>query len=128
MFKFHCSIFFYNIIYTVFLPRSLAIIEEKVQYYIILYIQGAVLSVMTLSDHKDVFGAPMTGVHSIRMFGVAIVDVAFTFIAGFVLAYIFGLNLRQCCLLILVLFALGVVIHRVFSVNTRVNVAIFGKV
>ena len=40
-----------------------------------------------LSQYKDIFGKPMAGVHSYRFFNVAIVDVAATIIAAWLISY-----------------------------------------
>ncbi len=76
------------------------------------------------------FGTPGQGVHSIRFFGIAVVDVLFTILAAVVFDYwIEGQNtvrgvLKMCA----ALFLLGIFAHRLFCVNTAVNKAIFGVI
>ena len=41
-----------------------------------------------LSEYKDIFGAPNTGVHSYRVFDVAIVDLVLTIFIAYVITYI----------------------------------------
>ena len=77
---------------------------------------------------KDIFGAPGTGVHSVRLFGLAIMDVVFTIVASIIIAYVAALDMRQWLLLLAVFFASGIVLHRIFCVNTRLNVLIFGVI
>jgi len=78
-----------------------------------------------LCKYKPIFGAEGQGVHSIRIAGIAIVDVIFTVIAGIALAYIFKWD---ALVTVGALFILGVMIHRIFCVNTTVNKYIFGVV
>jgi hypothetical protein len=41
---------------------------------------------MPLSDYKDIFGKPGEGGHAYRIFDIAIVDVIFTIIGGYMIA------------------------------------------
>jgi len=72
----------------------------------------------------NIFGAPGTGVHSIRVFNIAIVDVIFTFIFAYIINYFVKGNYYQ---VLLFLFILGIILHRLFCVNTTVDQIIFGK-
>ena len=77
---------------------------------------------MTLCPYKHLFGAPGTGAHSIRIFNIAIVDVVFTILGAWVLSY--ALNLPFLSTL-LVLFLLGIVLHRLFCVRTTIDAILF---
>lgn len=79
----------------------------------------------TLCQYKNVFGKEREGVHAVRIFDVAIVDVVLTFIAAYLIHIISGWNL---ILVTILLFILGIIAHRLFCVNTKVNVLIFGEV
>jgi hypothetical protein len=83
---------------------------------------------MSLCKHKHIFGKEGEGAHSIRLFNVAIVDVAATVVAGALIARLAGLGAQGFFLVLVGLFVLGVIAHRVFCVNTTVNKAIFGVV
>ena len=75
-----------------------------------------------LCKYKNYFGEPSKGVHKYRFLGIAIVDAAFT-VAG---AYIFSLWLKQSFwLVLLVLFVLGIIMHRMFCVRTTLDKILF---
>ena len=74
--------------------------------------------------YKDVLGKPNTGLHSYRVYNIAVIDVLLTFLlAKFIQYYIleetdFSLILCGC-------FIAGIVIHRVFCVRTTVDKLLF---
>tara|TARA_B100000925_G_scaffold289146_1_gene271435 strand:+ start:407 stop:652 length:246 start_codon:yes stop_codon:yes gene_type:complete len=74
--------------------------------------------------YKDALGEPKTGLHSYRVFDIAVFDVLLTFLlAKFIQYYIledydFSLILISC-------FIVGIIIHRVFSVKTTVDKLLF---
>ncbi len=78
-----------------------------------------------LCQYRHVFGIEGEGVHAYRLGGVAIVDTAMTLLAGAGIAYLTHQNL---ILVWAVLFALGIILHRLFCVNTALNVALLGRV
>lgn len=73
---------------------------------------------MTLCAYKDMFGKPGTGVHAYRLFDVAVVDVVMTIVFGYLAAMALGLTAWK---VILALFILGIVLHRLFCVRTTVD-------
>ena len=77
---------------------------------------------MTLCKYKDIFGAPNTGIHSYRVFNIAIVDFALTIIAAIIIAYILDINILVS---IFSLLLLGIVMHRIFCVRTTIDKLIF---
>lgn len=79
--------------------------------------------------YRWALGKEGEGVHSLRVFDVAAVDVALTLVGAALLAAGTG-PLTGCrfAASAACLFALGVVLHRLFCVNTTVNKAIFGVV
>ena len=48
---------------------------------------------MNLCKYKNALGIPGKGIHSYRLFGVAIADVIMTIIAAFIISYFFKINL-----------------------------------
>lgn len=74
-----------------------------------------------LCPFKDIFGKPKTGLHSIRVFDVAVVDVVLTVVAGVLIATYFKWNVY---VVVIALFLLGILMHRLFCVNTTLNVAL----
>lgn len=76
-------------------------------------------------EFSNIFGKPNEGVHSYRIFNIAIVDVIATLLGGLLISYLFNINYF---IVITVLFLLGIVLHRLFCVNTTINKLIFGDV
>jgi uncharacterized membrane protein YcaP (DUF421 family) len=70
------------------------------------------------------FGEPRKGVHSIRVFDIAIVDVILTIVIGLIISKFTHMNIW---LVILALFLLSIVAHKIFCVDTKVTQMIFGK-
>lgn len=77
--------------------------------------------------YKDVFGHPGTGIHGVRIFDIAVVDLGFTIAFAvflwWALSYKYSLWVICVCM-----FILGIIMHRAFCVNTTVNKWIFGVV
>ena len=78
-----------------------------------------------LCKYKDVLGKPKQGLHKYRIFNIAIVDVLLT-IAGAYLFYLFNPKFNFFVIL-LCLFFLGIVLHRLFCVRTTVDKLLFPK-
>ncbi len=70
-----------------------------------------------LTQYKDIFGAPGTGLHSFRIFNIAVVDVALTLVAAYFIAQYtnYPLVYVVCGLLLL-----SVAVHYIFNVDTTV--------
>ena len=77
---------------------------------------------MNLCQYKNIFGEPNTGIHSYRLFGIAIFDVIFVLFAGFIISYSYKMNIW---LVLFVLFILGIIAHRLFCVRTAVDKLLF---
>lgn len=78
-----------------------------------------------LCAYKHIFGKEKEGVHSIRIFDIAVIDLLLTVIAAGVIAYLSKINFVVVLILLLLL---GIAFHRAFCVNTTVNRAIFGVI
>ena len=85
---------------------------------------------MNLCKYKNLFGEPNTGVHSVRIFNIAIVDVLATIIVGILLQffllriYSFYIDL---CIILLVLFVSGIILHRLFCVRSTIDKLLFNE-
>jgi hypothetical protein len=66
---------------------------------------------------KDVFGKPNEGVHSYRLFGVAIVDVISTVVGVVLIAWFLNVSWWKT---LIVAFVLGEIMHYIFGVQTAV--------
>lgn len=75
--------------------------------------------------YSDIFGKPTTGFHSFRIFDIAVNDLFGTIAIAALLSY----TLKYDFLVILfILLILGIILHRLFCVNTTINKVIFGEV
>lgn len=77
---------------------------------------------MDLCNYKDIFGKPNEGAHSYRLFDVAIVDVAATIIMAAIVSFVSKI---QFVYILLILFALAIVAHRMFCVRTTIDKLLF---
>ena len=74
--------------------------------------------------YKDILGKPGEGVHSYRLFDIAIIDVVLTIgLALFIKKYI--LEDYDFCGILIGCFILGIVTHRVFCVRTKIDKILF---
>ena len=78
-----------------------------------------------LCKYRNIFGEPNKGIHSIRLGGVALVDLLLTVLLAILLGWWLSQNIL---LMFLILMLLTIILHRIFCVNTALNVAIFGNV
>ena len=76
-----------------------------------------------LCKYKNIFGKPKDGLHSIRIFNIAIIDLILTIIGSFIISKWMNWNFFNT---IIVLLIVGIILHRVFCVNTTINKLIFG--
>ena len=80
---------------------------------------------MNLCKYKNILGEPDKGVHSYRLFGLAIMDVIMTIVAAFVISY---LSKYSFFYTLLFLFVLGIILHRLFCVRTTIDKLLFPNV
>ena len=79
---------------------------------------------MSLCKYKNILGIPGKGIHSYRLFGVAIADVIMTIVAAFLISYFFKYSFFYT---LITLFILGIILHRVFCVRTTIDKVLFPK-
>ena len=73
---------------------------------------------MRLCQYRDLLGKPGQGIHSFRVFGIAVADVVSTVFGAGLITWATGTNFF---LALLGLFVLGVLLHWLFCVPTTVN-------
>jgi hypothetical protein len=73
--------------------------------------------------YKDVFGKVGEGVHSYRILNIAIIDAAFTVLAAYIIYLFFPKY--NFALILVCLFLLGIIAHRLFCVRTTVDKLLF---
>ena len=78
---------------------------------------------MNLCKYKHLFGSPGQGIHSYRLFDVAIVDVLMTVLVAILLAFITRWSFFWPILA--GLFLAGVLAHRAFCVRSTVDNLLF---
>ena len=76
----------------------------------------------SLCKYKNIFGEVNKGVHKYRLFNIAIVDVTFTILLACIIKYYFNF---QFIYILLILFIIGVICHKLFCINTTINNIIF---
>ena len=75
--------------------------------------------------YKHSLGKPNEGLHSYRVFNIAVVDVLLTFIlAKFIQYYI--MEETEFSIILLACFIVGIIIHRIFCVKTHIDKLLFG--
>jgi hypothetical protein len=77
---------------------------------------------MSLCKYKNMLGEPKKGIHSYRLFGVAIADVIMTILAAALISYF---RKQPFINTLLFLFLLGIALHRIFCVRTTVDKLLF---
>lgn len=77
---------------------------------------------MNLCKYKNVLGEPNKGIHSYRLFGVAIADVIMTIVVAYLLSISFNIKFIYT---VIILFVLGIILHRVFCVKTTIDKMLF---
>ena len=73
--------------------------------------------------YSDIFGKVKSGIHSYRVFDIAIMDVILTIIGAFLLQLLFP-NINFFVIL-LMLFIIGIGLHRLFCVRTTIDKLLF---
>lgn len=77
---------------------------------------------MNFCKYENIFGKVGEGAHSYRILDIAIVDVILTVIGGYLIGKIFKFNIKNT---ILVIFIIGILLHRLFCVRTTIDKLIF---
>jgi hypothetical protein len=75
-----------------------------------------------LCRYKDILGKPKEGIHKYRIFNIAIVDVIMTLIGAYIIAYFTNYSFLTVSI---ILFLLGIFLHRLFCVRTTVDKWLF---
>jgi len=77
---------------------------------------------MSLCKYKDSLGKPNEGVHSYRLFGIAVVDVILTILLA---AFISFITNTPFVYTMIATFIAGIFAHRLFCVRTKVDTLLF---
>jgi uncharacterized membrane protein len=79
---------------------------------------------MNLRKYKDALGVLGKGIHSYRIFNIAIADVIMTIIGAYILSLIFKTPFLYT---LISLFVLGIILHKIFCVRTTIDKFLFDK-
>ncbi len=77
---------------------------------------------INLCKYRNILGKPKQGIHSYRIFNIAIADVIMTIIGSYILSYIFKWPFWWT---LFILFILGILLHKRFCVKTTINQLLF---
>lgn len=79
---------------------------------------------MSLCKYRDIFGKVNEGAHSIRFLGIAIVDMILTVLVSIAISKWRKISFQWVFISIMIL---GLLLHKLFCVDTVLTVLIFGK-
>lgn len=82
---------------------------------------------MSLCQYSELFGKPGEGLHSYRIFNIAIVDVLLTFLGAKLLEWYVMPSGTSYWFILIGFFILGIILHRVFCVQTTIDRLVFGS-
>jgi hypothetical protein len=77
--------------------------------------------------YKDIFGKPREGVHSIRIFNIAVVDFGLTMLLAYIIQQVFKKYGKRYSylLILLILLIIGTIIHKLMCVDTTITKIVF---
>jgi hypothetical protein len=78
---------------------------------------------ISICPYKYIIGKPNEGVHSYRIFNISIVDVICTIIGAYFISYYWNIDIKE---VLIVVFLLGIIVHRLFCVETTIDKLLFG--
>jgi len=78
---------------------------------------------MNLCQYSNILGKPKEGIHSYRLFNIAILDVIGTLIIGYIIHRRTKIKLY---IINIILFLSGILLHKLFCVKTTVDKLLFG--
>ena len=77
---------------------------------------------MNLCKYKNLFGAPNTGIHTLRIFNISVIDVLVVLLCAVIISKLFSFSLKWTTIY---LFIIGVFVHRLLCVRTTVDKLLF---
>jgi len=93
-------------------------------YLLLIKIKNSfILYYRMLCKYKDILGKVNKGIHSYRIFNIAIGDVILTILGAFII-HLFTPS-YNFYLILLLLFILGIILHRIFCVKTTIDKLLF---
>jgi len=77
---------------------------------------------MNLCKYKNLFGEPGTGIHTLRIFNISVIDVLVVLLAAAIISKLFSFSLKWT---LIILFLIGIFVHRLLCVRTAVDNFLF---
>ena len=77
-----------------------------------------------LCKYKDIIGKPGTGIHSYRLYNIAILDVIITFIGALFISWAIKVSPYY---VVPIVFLSGILAHRLFGVRTTTDKLLFSE-
>jgi len=77
---------------------------------------------ISLCPYKYLFGKPKKGIHSYRFLDLAIVDIISTIAVAYGISIYFKKDFKE---VLIALFLLGIILHRIFCVRTTIDKILF---
>lgn len=77
--------------------------------------------------YKYILGVPKKGIHSYRIFDIAVADVVMTIFGALAIAY-FTNNMKSVPYILGGLFLSGIILHRLFCLRTTVDKFLFPNI
>jgi hypothetical protein len=74
------------------------------------------------AKYANVFGEPSTGVHSYRVFNIAIIDLLIAIVFAYFVSKYYNYDFIKVLILVLLV---GIILHRIFCVRTTVDRLLF---
>lgn len=81
---------------------------------------------MSLCQYANIFGKPKEGAHKTRVLGLAAVDLIATVVLAIVVTALLKCKMSQVPVVFALLWVLGILLHKLFCVDTPVTKFIFG--
>ena len=75
-----------------------------------------------LCKYKTLFGEPGTGIHQYRIFDIGVIDVVVTLLFAYIISMWTHVSFVYTAIIV---FILGIIVHRVFCVRTTVDKWLF---
>lgn len=73
--------------------------------------------------YRNILGEVNKGIHSYRLFNIAIIDVLFTILLAYIIYRI--IPKYNFYIILIILFVIGIILHRLFCVRTTIDKFLF---
>jgi len=77
-----------------------------------------------MEKYRDALGKPGVGMHAHGLFGFAVFDLMAVLCVSYLIARYTNINFYMCSA---VMIGVGIAVHRIFGVQTKLNSFIFGS-